>query len=265
MLKGSQPLDPKVYKKLGLDDNNQHEKMTERNIKSQHIGKLFDDLLDGSEKHKISLKKRLGWKWRDIKGKFYDIKYAFRNYFIWRKTINNIRPWEGFDGLIRVMQTHLRDYISTEEKYGYSEEEYKKHKIATAKETVELLDRMKKPDEYLNKRRIEVESKYPEYKSLITKYENGGTSSSGKFVAQGNGWVGMETGKDPRNGYFEFVDGRFELADSPDQSEKDRLLAELAKYHEETEDAYKQAEIDSDNDFEQLVQLLKENLYSWWD
>jgi len=100
MLKGSQPLDPKVYKKLGLDDNDQHEKMTERNIKSQHIGKLFDDLLDGSEKHKISLKKRLGWKWRDIKGKFYDIKYAFRNYFKWRKTMK-VSPTQGSGYLVR--------------------------------------------------------------------------------------------------------------------------------------------------------------------
>ena len=193
------------------------------------------------------------------------MKYSIRNHFKWRKTINGIRPWEGFDGLIRVMQTHLRDYISTEEKYGYSLEEYKKHKIATATETVELLDRMKKPDEYLGRCRNEVEAKYPEYKSLITEYENGGTSSGGDFVAQGNGWVGMEAGKDPRKGYFEFVNGRFELVDSPNQAETDRLLAELSKYHEEIKNAYKQAEADSDNDFERLGQLLKENLYSWWD
>ena len=62
MLKGSQPLDPKVYKKLGLDDKKEREKMSDRDIKSQRIGKLFDDLLDGSRKRKISLKTRVGWK-----------------------------------------------------------------------------------------------------------------------------------------------------------------------------------------------------------
>ena len=45
----------------------------------------------------------------------------------------------------------------------------------------------------------------------------------------------------------------------------DRLLAELIQYHEEIDNAYEQAEIDSDNDFERLGELLKENLYTWWD
>jgi len=42
----------------------------------------------------------------------------------------------------------------------------------------------------------------------------------------------MESGKDPRKGYFEFADGRFELAESPDQTETDRLLMELMKCSE---------------------------------
>ena len=32
MLKGSQPLDPKAYKKLGLNNNDEHEKMTDHNM-----------------------------------------------------------------------------------------------------------------------------------------------------------------------------------------------------------------------------------------
>jgi hypothetical protein len=163
------------------------------------------------------------------------------------------------------MQTHLRDYIQTEEKYGHAEEEYKNKKIATAKETLELLERMKAPDEYWQRRHEEVASRYPDYKGLITEYENGGSSFSGDFVAQGNGWVGKEGGKNPREGYFEFLGGGFILAESPDQKETDRLLNELEKYHKELENAYKQANIDSDNDFERLCQLLKDNLYSWWD
>jgi len=162
------------------------------------------------------------------------------------------------------MRTHLKDYIETEEKYGHSEEEYKKNKIATAKETVEILERMKDPMEYSSKRRDEIEAKYPKYQYLITQYEHS-RCYSGDFVGQGNGWVGKESGKDPREGYFEFVNGTFELTESPDQNETIRLLAELAKYHEEIDEAYKQAEVDSDKDFKRLGELLKENLYTWWD
>ena len=265
MLKGSQPLDPKVNKKMGLDDINEREDTSESNIKSQRIGKMFDDMFYGNEKHTIGLKARLGWKWRDLKGAYYDLKYAIRNRLKWCKTINTLRPWEGLGGLILVMQTHLRDYIETEERYGHSLEEYKKQKIATAKETLELLEHMKEPDEYTHRRREEVESKYPKYQYLITEYEGGGTGYSGDFVAQSSGWVGKESGKNPREGYFVFAAERFELADSPDQIETDKLLAKLSRYHEEIEAAYRQAEVDSDNDFERLGFLLKENLYSWWD
>ena len=95
--------------------------------------------------------------------------------------------------------------------------------------------------------------------------ESGSASYSGDFVVQGNGWAGKESGKDTREGYFEFVDGKFELAYSLNQTETDRLLAELVNYHEEINNAYKQAEIDSDKDFERLGELLKENLYTWWN
>jgi hypothetical protein len=61
------------------------------------------------------------------------------------------------------------------------------------------------------------------------------------------------------------VGKKFELIESPNQSETDRLLAQLEKYHEEISTAYTKAEADSDRDFERLCELLKENLYSWWD
>ena len=262
MLIQSQPLDPKVSKKLGLDYESEETSESEI-IVSQRIGKLLDDLLDG--KRKISIGTRLGWKWLEIKDAFYDIKYAIRNHFVWFKTISRMRPREGFDGLISVMSTHLRDYVANEEKYGQSTKECKEHKIAIAKETLELLKRVKDPHGYIDRRRTQVEEKYPKYKSLITKYENGSTSTSGDFVQQGNGWVGKEAGLNPRKGYFEFVNGRFELAASPNQDETDQLLTELAKYQTEITNAYKQAETDSEEDFKRLAHLLQENLYSWWD
>ena len=55
------------------------------------------------------------------------------------------------------------------------------------------------------------------------------------------------------------------MAESPDENETDRVVAEIEKYHVELAVAYKQANDDSDKDFERLGQLLKENLYSWWD
>ena len=263
MLLRSQPLNEEISRKLESKSKAEIDSMTEENIKSQNIGHMFDDLLEGNRK--IGLKRRFKWKWRRIKEKYSDIKYTVCNHFKWRKIMNELRPWEGFDGLLKVMQTHLNNYIETEEKYGISAAEYKEQKIATAKETVELLERMRKPDEYSFRRREEVDSKYPKYKQLITIYKYGGTGSSGDFIAQGSGWVGKESGKDPREGYFEFINGKFELVTSPDQIETDRLLDELKKYHDETTAAYLLAETDSDKDFERLKQLLKENLYSWWD
>jgi hypothetical protein len=267
MLSLSQPLDSKYSeileeKRKYKDEENE---FSERKIKSQYIGKMLEDLLDEDKKRKIGLRLRLTWLWRDITGFFYDVKYGIRNFFKWRKTIRGLRPWEGFDGLISVMQTHLKDYIETEIKYGHSEEEYRKRKIATAKETVELLESMKDPSGYFGRLRDEVESHYPDYKGLNTEYENGGSSFCGDFIAQGDGWAGKESGNNPRAGYFEFVNGRFTLTKSPDENETNRILAELEKYHEEITNVYKQAEIDSNNDFDCLCQLLKDNLYSWWD
>ena len=86
-----------------------------------------------------------------------------------------------------------------------------------------------------------------------------------RFVAQGIGWAGKESGKDPREGYFEFINGRFQPTESPDQNETNKLVNQLKNYHIEISNAYKQGELDSDKDFDRLGQLLKDNLFSWWD
>jgi len=265
MLLRSQPLNSKISEKLAADSEKECGEMTEFNILSQHIGDMFDDIFDDRRSRKIKFTTRLGWKWHRIKDTYYDVKHSVRNHIKWHKALRELRPWEGFNGLLIVMQTHLRDYVLCEENYGHSEEGFKRHKIETAKEMIALLERMKEPDEYLHRCREEVEKKYPKYKSLITEYKTGGTSTSGDFIAQGNGWAGEEAGNDPRKGYFEFANGRFELAESPDKEETDRLLAQIDEYNEEISNAYVQAEADSDKDFEELGQLLKENLYSWWD
>ena len=259
MLPGSQPLDPKLYETM--DEQKMTEAQDEKII-SQRMGTILDDLDDNN--YKIGLKTRMKFTWRDIKGRFYDIKYILRNLILWCKTLSQIRPWEGFGGLILVMQAHLKDYVANEEKYGHSEPEYKANKIATAKETIEILERMKEPLDYSIKRRDEIEAKYPKYKHLVTKYEKS-VGYSGEFVPQAGGWAGEESGREPRRGYFEFIDGRFEQTASPDQTETDRILAELDRYNQEIHDAYERAEKDSGADFDRLAVLLKNNLYQWWD
>ena len=174
-----------------------------------------------------------------------------------------IRLWEGFDGLISVIQTHLKDYAETEEKYGNVTDECKKQKLNSVKETIILLERMRGPHGYFIRRFDEVEAKYPKYQYLIVEYMNGDVDSGGGFIVQGNGWAGMTDEK--TTGYFEFVNGKLEMTDSPDQCETDRLVNELQEYYTELEAVGTKADTDSDNDFEQLNRLLKENLYSWWD
>ena len=261
MLNPSQPIDPKYFE--GLSQNSESLDYSDDKIKSQSIGKMFESLFEDNRKIGIGL--RLNWLLRDFSNFFYDIKWAIRNHYKWRKIIRNLRPWEGFHGLITVMQTHLGDYIETEEKYGHAEEEYKKNKIFTAKETLEILGRMKNPDEYTDKRRNEVTSRYPDYKTLNEEYENGGSSSGGDFIEQSKGWAGINGGNEPQEGYFEFIDGRLKLAKSLDQNETNRLLAEIVNYNIELKNAYKQANIDFEKDIDRLGQLLKENLYTWWD
>ena len=64
---------------------------------------------------------------------------------------------------------------------------------------------------------------------------------------------------------FEFCKGKFQLTESPDQNETNRLLTQLEQYHVDIKKAYEKGSSNSDRDFERLGQLLKDHLYSWWD
>ena len=265
MLLKSQPIDLGMSDKFISASVNEIKNRPEQIIQAQYMSGMADEML---EKRKIGLRQYIKWLWRDIKNTYYDVKYTIRNHIKWHKTLSRIRPWEGFAGIIEATQTHLRDYIATEEKYGNAAEEYKNQKIASAKETVAILENMKDPHGYWIKLYDEINAKYPSHQNLITDYEDGGCSFSGDYAAQGNGWVGFdeESGeKELRAGYFEFINGRLEPAKSPDQNETDRVFAELIKYDDEMGDSHKRAEIDSDRDFARLGELLKENLYTWWD
>ena len=261
MLTRSQPLSEELNNKF--ESKYKDELREDEDIVSQHMGTMESefDFSNG----KVSLATRIKWKITRVKNKLSDINRARNNRKIWKETLGELYSFEGFSGLISVMLTHLKHYLEHEEKYGYSLEEYKEKKIATVKETIEILERMKEPDEYIFRLTTEVDNKYPEYQSLISNCSNGSTSFSGDFIAQGEGWVGEESGTNPRRGYFEFVNGKLELKESPDNELTNSILEEKDRYNEDKLKAYEQAEIDSDSDFDRLFVLLKENLYSWWD
>jgi len=122
LLNNSQPIDPKFYEQLDLPDSEELKGRTEPVISHQRIGKMFDDLFE--DNRKISISQRLKWKIDNIKNKYYDIKHTIRNHFKWHKTMRELRPWDGYGGLLTVMQAHLRDYVNTEEKYGISQKEF---------------------------------------------------------------------------------------------------------------------------------------------
>ena len=255
----NQPIDLGTPEDDIPEDTKIYESISDFTIKSKRIGDAFDNT------QKISLDIRLGRIKHKIKSTYSHFKYTIRNHYKWHKAMKYIRPWEGFSGLTYVMQTHLKDYIEQEEKYGNTV--CKDKKITTAKETVEILSRME-PQSYWEKHYYEVIEKYPDYKSFIIEYENGVISDCGEFIEQGSGWAGhgdIYDNGECQKGYFELIDGEIRLADSPDQSETDRLLEELEHYKEERGNTHKLAEADSEKDFERLFELLKENLYSWWD
>ena len=134
MLMQSQPLDPKVCEKMGLDKKDDDSGFSDDKIKEQFIGNMFDRFFGDDGKQKITLGLRLHWLNRSIKDFIFDTKYAIRNHFKWRKTVRKLRPWDGYGGLISVMITHLNDYIETEIKYGHSLEEYKQGELDSDKD-----------------------------------------------------------------------------------------------------------------------------------
>jgi len=261
----SKPVDEKRLPK-GFLDIDESKDTSEEKILSQGIGSMIDYFgFNDFKDEKISIKERLEWKFQKYKDKYFDFKLKKRNRKVWRKTVDELYPRSGYDGMLKVMCTHLQDFMDTVQKHSYIAEEERNRIIQSVKDTIVLLKRMSKPHEYYSRLERAIDARYPKYQSLISEYEDGSIGFGGHFVGQGSGWVGYESGNDPREGYFEFVDGKFELVKSPDQKETDRLLAQLHQYAAESQNAYKQAEEEINADFARLAELLKENLYSWWD
>ncbi|MDR0313618.1 MAG: hypothetical protein LBI14_08465 [Treponema sp.] len=131
----SQPLNSEISKKL-----ESYEPKKDSLPVKQYMGHMFDGLLDS----KISFKTRLSWLGRRISDAWYDFHYTVKNWAKWRKTISGLRPWEGFAGVLTLVQKHLKDYLETEEKYGHSEKSCREVKIKSIKECLEILERFQK-------------------------------------------------------------------------------------------------------------------------
>jgi hypothetical protein len=254
----TQPLDSEIVK--GMDS---YDTEKEAQPIKQYMGRMFQDILDS----KITLKMRLSWLGRDISNAWHNFYNTVCNWAKWRKTISRLRPWEGFDGVLTLVQRHLKDYLETEVKYGHSEKSYREAKINSVKECLEILERLQK-DDYNKNALDEVYAKYPKYKQLITDYSDGSTSSSGDFIALGNGWAGIESGANPRRGYFECVNGKMELTAISDESvqvEVEQTLAQIERYHADWKQAIKNATEYVEDDKKRLGELLSQHFFSWWD
>jgi hypothetical protein len=229
----------------------------------QYMGRMFENFLDS----KITLKMRLSWLGRDISDAWHNFYNTVCNWVKWRKTISRLRPWEGFDGVLTLVQKHLKDYLETEVKDGQSEKSNRKAKITSVKECLEILEKLQK-DEYNEKTLNEVYAQYPKYKQLITEYSDGSTSCSGDFTALGNGWAGIESGANPRRGYFECVNGKFELTTISDKSVQAKIeqsLDQIESYHADWKKAIKNSDKCMEDDKRRLGELLSQHFFSWWD
>jgi hypothetical protein len=254
----TQPLNSEIY-------NDMDTCKTEKKAlpEKQYMGRMFENNL----KSRTTLKTRLSWLGRDISNAWYNFYYTVKNRIKWRKTISGLRPWEGFDGVLTLVQRHLKDYLETEVKYGHSEKSYREAKIKSIKECLEILERLQK-NEYEENTLNQVYVKYPEYKQLITDYSDGCTSYSGEFIAVGNGWAGIEAGAAPRRGYFESVNGKFELtaiSGESVQAEVEQSIGQIESYHADLKDAYENAEKNMEDDKRRLGEILSRHFFSWWD
>jgi len=258
----SKRVDPEYAKKQGWSSDDNEDDDASRTIIKQYIASPYDfSYLDDI---KISLRKRLVWKlerlliwWKR------DVLLPVITHIRWHNVLKELRPWVGYSGMIKLMQFMLRHYASYEEQYSCSAKEYKDSAVNSARETADLLERLKEPTEYSSRRRDEVKERYPEYLELRTDYADGSSMKSGYFIPQGKGFVGPASEQFESN-YFEIVNDRIISLDSPDKLETERLVNEIIKYDKEIDEAYELAQKDLENDFDKLNQLLRENMYYWW-
>lgn len=227
---------------------------------SQYMSFMFDDL---DSNIKFSIKDKISSTKLKIKDFCYDLSYGITNWIKWFKVISKLRPWEGFDGVLQVAKHHLKDYLNYEIHYGHTEDDYRQEKIHKIKRCLELIEKIQK-DEYEIILMDAINQKYPKYYRMVSKTKTG-VCYSGKFVKFKDGWVGIEGGNNPRKGYFILKDGKFVIANSPNEEESNLLLKQMIQYEKDIKNALQESKECRDKDLNELSAILKEGFFSFWD
>jgi len=180
--------------------------------------------------------------WFKLSNCYWNISNTIYNHIKWHKTLKKIRAFNGDEALFEVMQTVLRNFLECTDN---------PEKQESAKEVIELIERLKVPDMIKAKALSEINSRYPMYVHR----------ADGKYTRQGDGWAGIHNGEE---GYYRCVNGYMRFCLSPDQAETDRLIKELIQHTTETREASRRSDKETNEAFERLFKLIRENVYTWW-
>ena len=89
----------------------------------------------------------------------------------WRGLLADYYLWD-IRAFLPLFVKHLEDYIAIEKKHSIATPEYREYKIATAREAVDIINRLLAED-YASLRREPIEQKWGKYPYKKTTYENG--------------------------------------------------------------------------------------------
>ncbi|MDR0964114.1 MAG: hypothetical protein LBM60_05825, partial [Clostridium sp.] len=165
----SQPVsnDKKILDRLGLSDILAEERAADRTVvKVEHV----DEMFDFSDK-KISLTQKILGVFRRLKLKMEDRRRGLKNYRRFKDVLENYYPYSTYS-FLRIFMRHLETYINFEKKYGISEETWKEHKITTAQEAIDIMNRLV-DDDYYSKYTAPVMDKWGKLPYEKITYENG--------------------------------------------------------------------------------------------
>jgi hypothetical protein len=170
-MRRSQPVsnDKKILERLGLPDVTAEERSEARKVvKVEYVDKMFD-----FPERKVSPPKKILYAFRRLKLKLEAKQRGFKVYRRWRDLLEDYYPFSIYS-FLPIFVRHLEMYINAEKKYGISEETWREHKISTAQEAIDIMNRLV-ADDYYSKYTAAVEEKWGKFPYEKTIYDNGDT------------------------------------------------------------------------------------------
>jgi hypothetical protein len=225
-----------------------------------HMG-TFEDSLGNV---KITILDRLDWLRKDLRGFMRGIKWGVGNLKEWLPFIWSLRPWDADTTIIDLMIKQLRIFVRYNREHGHATDEHRIKVISSAREAIKLLTRLRDPMAYDMYALRQVDKRFPQWQSFIQHCKTG-TSYGGRFLAQADGWVGMQAGKDAKRGFFKILGGELWLRESPDQQETDRILKLMEQYEVARNKASERAKILRAKDTVRLIEIFEIHFHTWWD